>query len=105
MPIKHGKAKKIEITLAANDSRGMLTVQDDGSGFKKIPANSKGMGHHIMGHRAKMIGGTLDIHSCTPQVRLSRVYFRFVAKSDWQSEDGDESQRSICAQDKNIHRG
>ena len=59
--IKHGKAKNIEITLAASDGRGMLTIQDDGSGFKRIPANSKGMGHHIMSHRAKMIGGTLDI--------------------------------------------
>ena len=44
----------------------MLTIRDDGSGFKKIPANSKGMGHHIMSHRAKMIGGTLDIQSRAP---------------------------------------
>jgi PAS domain S-box-containing protein len=64
--VKHGKAKTIEITLTANESRGMLTIQDDGTGCKKIPVNSKGMGHHIMTHRAKMIGGTLDIHSCTP---------------------------------------
>jgi PAS domain S-box-containing protein len=64
--VKHGKARTIEITLAANENRGVLTIQDDGSGCKKIPVNSKGMGHHIMTHRAKMIGGTLDIHSCTP---------------------------------------
>jgi signal transduction histidine kinase len=44
----------------------MLTIQDNGLGFKGIPAESKGMGHHIMGHRAKMIGGTLDIHPCPP---------------------------------------
>jgi signal transduction histidine kinase len=65
--IKHGKAKKIEIKLAASESRGMLTIQDDGAGFKGIPAHSKGMGHQIMGHRAKMIGGTLDIHPSTPR--------------------------------------
>jgi PAS domain S-box-containing protein len=65
--IKHGKAKKIRITLTASDGRGVLTVHDDGSGCKKIPRDSKGMGHHIMGHRAKMIGGTLELQSCTPR--------------------------------------
>ena len=64
--VKHGKARTIEITLAANENRGMLTIQDDGLGCRKIPVNSKGMGHHIMTHRAKMIGGTLDIHSRAP---------------------------------------
>ncbi len=64
--VKHGRAKTIEITLTANENRGMLTIQDDGTGCKKIPVNSKGMGHHIMTHRAKMVGGTLDIHSCAP---------------------------------------
>ncbi len=64
--IKHGKARKIEISLVAGESRGMLTIEDDGSGCKKIPVNSKGMGHHIMSHRAKMIGGTLDIQPRLP---------------------------------------
>jgi len=59
--IKHGKARHIEIGLAASDGRGVLTVHDNGSGCKKIPASSSGMGHHIMSHRAKMIGGTLEI--------------------------------------------
>ena len=61
--IKHGKARKIEIGLSASDNRGVLTIRDDGSGCKKTLASSKGMGHHIMSHRAKMIGGTLDIQS------------------------------------------
>jgi signal transduction histidine kinase len=43
-----------------------LTVLDNGSGCKKIPADSKGMGHHIMSHRAKMMGGSLDIQSRSP---------------------------------------
>jgi len=61
--IKHGKAKKIEIALAASEGRGTLTIRDDGLGCKKILPTSKGMGHHIMSHRAKMIGGTLDMDS------------------------------------------
>ncbi len=64
--IKHGKARKIEIGLATSDNRAVLTVRDNGSGLKKIPASNKGMGHHIMSHRAKMIGGTLDIQFCPP---------------------------------------
>lgn len=64
--IKHGKAGKIEIGLSAADNRAVLTVRDNGTGCKKIPANNTGMGHHIMSHRAKMIGGTLDIQSCSP---------------------------------------
>jgi len=64
--IKHGRARKIEIGLSAGDNRGILTIRDDGVGCKKIPASSKGMGHHIMSHRAKMIGGTLDIQSSAP---------------------------------------
>ena len=64
--IKHGRAGEIEIALSANDNRGILTIRDDGIGCKKIPASSKGMGHHIMRHRAKMIGGTLEIQSSLP---------------------------------------
>jgi len=64
--IKHGKARKIEIGLTASDGRGLLTISDDGSGCKKIPAGSNGMGQHIMRHRAKMIGGTLDIQFPAP---------------------------------------
>ncbi len=73
--IKHGHAKKIEITLTANDGRGMLTVLDDGSGCKKATSKSNGMGLHIMGHRAKMIGGTLDIESRSPRGTVVRCIF------------------------------
>ncbi len=80
--IKHGKAKNIEITLAASDGRGMLTIEDNGSGFKRIPANNKGMGHHIMSHRAKMIGGTLDIQPRSPHGTVVTCIFPFAAKSE-----------------------
>ena len=64
--IRHGKARKIEIGLAASDNRGVLTIRDDGSGCKITLASSSGMGHHIMTHRARMTGGTLDIQSSDP---------------------------------------
>jgi len=73
--IKHGKALKVEIGLSASDSRGILTIRDDGIGVKKIPANSTGMGHHIMSHRAKMIGGVLDIQSSPPHGMMVSCIF------------------------------
>jgi PAS domain S-box-containing protein len=73
--IKHGKARKIEIGLATADNRAVLTVRDNGSGFKKIPASNKGMGHHIMSHRAKIIGGTLDIQFCAPHCTVVTCTF------------------------------
>lgn len=73
--IKHGKAQKVEIGLSASDSRGILTIRDNGIGVKKIPASSTGMGHHIMSHRAKMIGGTLDIQSSLPHGMIVTCIF------------------------------
>ena len=64
--IKHGKARRIDIALGVSDGRGLLRIRDNGSGCKKALADIKGMGHHIMRHRAKMVGGTLEIQSAVP---------------------------------------
>ncbi len=60
--IKHGQARNIEIFLSQNDGRGILSVKDDGVGFHAPPANSPGMGLHIMKYRAGIVGGTLQVH-------------------------------------------
>ena len=73
--IKHGRCRKIEIGLSAGDNRGVLTIRDDGAGCQKIAPNSSGMGHHIMSHRAKMIGGTLEIQSMLPHGLLVSCIF------------------------------
>ncbi len=64
--IKHGKARHIVIALGASDGRGALTISDNGSGIRKVPAGNKGMGLHIMNYRAKMIGGSLEIAQGKP---------------------------------------
>ncbi len=63
--VKHGKAKKIVIRLARNNSGVIqLTVTDWGKGFpKRAPSNGGGMGLQIMKYRANMIGATLDIQN------------------------------------------
>jgi PAS domain S-box-containing protein len=58
--IKHGRARNIVIGLAELEERFVMTIEDDGVGFPENPAPT-GMGLHIMSHRAKMVGGTLDV--------------------------------------------
>jgi PAS domain S-box-containing protein len=62
--IKHGKPRSVVVTLASSGDRGSLTVQDDGSGFVVKP-DHVGLGLRIMKYRATMIGGSLELTSCT----------------------------------------
>ena len=59
--IKHGRAKKISILLAADRGRVILKVDDDGTGFSAEIFKSKGMGLRIMQSRVGMMDGTLAI--------------------------------------------
>jgi PAS domain S-box-containing protein len=59
--VKHGKARGVQISLAAKDSRLVLMVRDNGVG---IPGNLRapaGMGLQIMHYRAEAIGGSLTV--------------------------------------------
>jgi PAS domain S-box-containing protein len=58
--IKHAAPANILVDLAAVGDRFEMKIEDDGAGFVEDPA-STGMGLHIMRHRARMIGGTLEI--------------------------------------------
>jgi PAS domain S-box-containing protein len=59
--LHHGKARRIEITLAEAGRRVTLTVRDDGLGLPDPLPARRGIGLDIMHHRARMIRGTLDI--------------------------------------------
>jgi PAS domain S-box-containing protein len=61
--VNHGKAGTVSVTLAADESRLKLTVQDDGTGFETSGKGRIGMGIRIMRYRAKVIGATLDVQS------------------------------------------
>ena len=60
--IRHGKAAHLIVTISQVGNWGILTVQDDGSGMPDNQVPSAGMGLRIMRHRARMLGGQLDIH-------------------------------------------
>ena len=64
--IKHGKAKRIEITLAGTPEQITLAVKDDGAGVPAPPRKTSGMGFRIMRYRAGMINGTLAIRKEAP---------------------------------------
>lgn len=59
--VKHGMANRVSVTLVIGTDRIRLRIQDNGRGFPDSPSDSHGMGVRIMNHRARIIGGTLDI--------------------------------------------
>src|SRR5580658_3519468 len=65
--IKHGNPQSVLIQLSAEQGRGTLLVKDDGTGIADNPANSQGMGLHIMNYRAGVIGGALEVRRDSPR--------------------------------------
>ena len=60
--VKHGGARNVQVELDMRASKFILTITDDGKGFKTT-SQSSGMGLRIMGYRAGMIGGKLEVQS------------------------------------------
>jgi len=60
--IKHGGAKRVEISLRRRGGSLELTVKDNGRGYSK-PGDGAGIGMEIMRNRARMIGGDLIVAS------------------------------------------
>ena len=59
--IKHGGARNIFMSLESENSRLILKIKDDGSGFAPVEAGRTGMGLRVMHYRARMIGATLSV--------------------------------------------
>lgn len=61
--LRHGKPTRISISLLRDGPHhALLTIEDDGIGFKKVQANGgHGIGTRVMEYRANSIGGTLDL--------------------------------------------
>ena len=64
--IRHGHAKQVLISLSAVREGLRLTIQDDGCGLPDTLPEPRGMGLHIMQHRAAMIGATLAVRREPP---------------------------------------
>jgi PAS domain S-box-containing protein len=61
--IKHGHATEVEVNLSQAGENVLLTIQDNGIGFRPADCKPGGMGIGIMRYRAKVIGATLELKS------------------------------------------
>ena len=58
--MRHGAATDIEICLVTRSDHLVLSITDNGSGIRATSAGS-GLGLRMIAHRARLIGGTLQI--------------------------------------------
>jgi len=59
--IRHGKARRIDISLANRNDLIILAVEDDGVGLPETWQTNQGLGTRIMAHRAAMIDASFSI--------------------------------------------
>ena len=59
--IKHGRATRLELSLADCGGQLVLTIRDNGRGLPAEQAQNSGMGLRIMHYRAAVIGGSLTV--------------------------------------------
>lgn len=59
--IKHGKAKRVAISLVGHPESLVLTIQNDGVPFPDLQGRSSGMGLRIMNYRASLVGASVEV--------------------------------------------
>ena len=59
--IKHGKAKKVDMTLATDNGDLIMTIRNDGEPFPETLGLKNRMGLRIMNYRAHVIGATVSV--------------------------------------------
>ncbi|MES2571702.1 MAG: PAS domain-containing protein [Verrucomicrobiota bacterium] len=59
--IKHGQATSIFIEAKTEAATSLFSVTDNGIGFQPPPANSPGIGLHLMNYRARLIGAQISM--------------------------------------------
>ncbi len=61
--IRHGRARRIHVTLWQQETRVCLTIADDGEGFTPSTQTARGVGLEGMRERAQLLGGALQVWS------------------------------------------
>jgi PAS domain S-box-containing protein len=72
---QHGQAGNVRIRLCPDGDRGLLRIEDDGSGFNPTTLQSKGLGLRIMRYRAQMMAGSLRIESARARGTVVSCWF------------------------------
>jgi PAS domain S-box-containing protein len=63
---QHGHADFVQIALRHDADRGLLRIEDNGSGFGVAVNESKGLGLRIMHYRTQMMAGSLRVEPARP---------------------------------------
>ena len=64
--LQHGEASEIRLTLSETKDCVTLSVSDNGRGLPSNFAEDGGLGLHMMGYRARMIGGSIELRRSDP---------------------------------------
>jgi PAS domain S-box-containing protein len=72
---QHGQADRVRIELRCDGDRGLLRIEDSGSGFNPATQASKGLGLRIMHYRAQMMTGSLRIESARTRGTIISCWF------------------------------
>jgi signal transduction histidine kinase len=72
---QHGSAGQVQISLRCDGERGLLRIEDNGTGFNPAVHQSKGLGLRIMHYRAQMMAGSLRIESARARGTIVSCWF------------------------------
>jgi PAS domain S-box-containing protein len=65
--IAHGRARRIEVSLAFDHGQGTLTIQDNGVGLGDQLDEHPGVGLRTMAYRARLIGASFKVKHRSPR--------------------------------------
>ncbi|MCC5940193.1 MAG: PAS domain S-box protein [Balneolaceae bacterium] len=61
--VKHGGASKVNISMETDETKLVVKIEDNGTGFPKNWDKQKGLGVRIMKFRARLIGANFEIEN------------------------------------------
>jgi signal transduction histidine kinase len=61
--VKHGRAKRIKLTVTAAKAELVLTIASNGKPFPDVEAEKSGMGLRLMHYRASLIKAAMDVRA------------------------------------------
>ncbi|HTR43694.1 MAG TPA: two-component regulator propeller domain-containing protein [Pseudomonadales bacterium] len=61
--VRHANAGTVKLRITATEQLLEITIEDDGCGFEKVPADNGADGLYNMRHRIEEIGGTFQLKS------------------------------------------
>ncbi|HOP97052.1 MAG TPA: PAS domain S-box protein [Verrucomicrobiota bacterium] len=80
--IKHGKTRRVNITLSGTREELVLTVRNSGVPFPSVVSRNAGMGLRIMNYRASLINVSLDIKPGKPDGTVIRCVLPLKSGND-----------------------